>query len=175
MNINTKSWHYKVYDFSYAMNPWGPPAQTNLCQYCRRLVFVAPLLALLMVIMFAFYGVFFVIKSLAFLVIGYRPNSWQIDKQAPYPGLKLGAFQLYPWHILAPIAAVYLEYLLIHYCGWKWPLIVEGSLLAVAGLLIGLLFLPDTEGYHLAASWIAAKKQNICPVVTFDNRPTSEE
>src|SRR5271154_2207869 len=40
MQINTNSWHYKLYRFSYIV--WGNrsdiPDSTNLCQYCRHTV-----------------------------------------------------------------------------------------------------------------------------------------
>jgi uncharacterized membrane protein len=36
MQINTNSWHYKLYRFTYTALDSYPPGQTNLCQYVQR-------------------------------------------------------------------------------------------------------------------------------------------
>lgn len=181
MVINTKSWHYRAYDFSYAMSSRFAPSQTNLCQYVRRIMFMAPLVGLAFGIFFTFVG----LLSLCYLVFGpifgWLPRNWlkpwnviERDAMFKYQGLKLGrsynAFQVYPWHVILLAILFSIHWEVGHHFGYG-PLRIEGmivgGIVSFIALCIGLAVYFESDTGKLINAWLKARKQNVCPIVEF--------
>jgi hypothetical protein len=123
------------------------------------------------------------------LLFGFRPvNVWEdhiISSRrfaTKYPGLKLGPpvppqFDLYPWHVLLPSLFVFLEWLWFHYKPWYYPVFIQLFLLALFGFLVFWLWIHDgySESAVIVRNWFSAKKQGVCPLVEFDDQPTSKD
>ena len=82
MIVNTNSWHYKVWQFSFQMFVFGAyPTKTNLCSYAQRIVFLAPLTALTMLFVLGILGILGplvgavrLLQIIVMLPFGYRPT-----------------------------------------------------------------------------------------------------
>src|SRR5580692_3485951 len=84
MKLNTNTWHYKVYDFTYdnMLNRENPPAQTNLCQYVQRIIWgslwwgplhvlaAASIIAMVIGVTICYY----VVGTPIALILGWRPR-----------------------------------------------------------------------------------------------------
>ncbi len=187
MVINKKSWHYHVYDFSYTFASRDTPRQTNLCQYVRRMMFVAPFVGIGIACMFCVLVVVSACGVLGGPIFGYVPKQWSkpwdiFDGMHKYQGLKVGksynAFQLYPWHVLLAAIIVGIHVLMYHAWGGH-PLVVEGEVvgaivLAIAAMF-GLFYYFDSSTGKVVNAYLTAKKQKVCPVVEFVNEDPTEE
>ncbi len=183
MVINRNSWHYHVYDFSYTFSSrLLTPTQTNLCQYVRRIAFVAPFVGIGIAGMFCVLAIVTACTLLAAPIFGYVPIQWSkpwdiFEGMRKYEGLKVGksynAFQLYPWHVLLTVIIVGIHVLMYHAWGGH-PLIVEGKVIGVIALIIaaifGLFYYFDSSTGKVVNAYLAAKKQKVCPVVEFTNK-----
>lgn len=187
MVVNKNSWHYKVYDFSYALSLKNQPRdRTNLCQYMRRLLFVAPIIGFLCAFMFCFAAVMVLCFYLFGPIFGWVPKQWLkpwivFDDKAvyKYEGLRIGrsynAFQLYPWHVILAVLVVGLEWVVYHVWGFH-PLAVQGEIVGAVALFVGLIFAvvefsySDTGTVGLVKEYVSAKKQKVCPVVEFTDK-----
>lgn len=187
MIINKNAWHYHVYEFSYALSRDYPPSRTNLCQYMRRIMFVAPFVSVLLAVLLAFATMVTLIGVLFMPIFGYVPTKWakpwyifEHDGTRKYQGLKLGrsynAFQVYPWHIILLALIVAIEWVVYHYFGVH-PLVVQGEIvgviLALVGIVVGLFIYFDSSTGKVINEYLAAKKQKVCPVVEFKNEEQS--
>ena len=177
MIINTNSWHYKVYSFTYFLS--SPPKQTNLCQYVRRFLYL-PFWAVLMLILALCLALIVACAFLLGPVFGYVPRSWNpfkffdSDAMVQYQGLRLGksynAFQLYPWHAVLILGVMALHCAIYHYAG-SAPLIMEakvvGGVVGVIAAILGFLVYCSSDAGQVVEEYLSAKKQKICPVVEF--------
>lgn len=187
MNINTKSWHYKFYKFTYKFWDTCVPRQTSLCQYVRRIVFMPLLMLLFLVIclvaLIFIYACQLIIAPFA-LIVGYRPilpfiEDMSNDIAVPYNGLKIKgiSFRLYPWHVLLPVGLAYAFYAWVNFSGWFLPLMICIPIILMIGIIVIWLWLTESESESVRlfkASW-SAKTSKICPLVTFDDKPTSTD
>jgi hypothetical protein len=179
MKINKTSWHYRLYSWTYSIwdTEWCKPATTNLCQYVQRL-FWMPIVS---VLLWGVMGTFFVCVLIPFmLLIGQRPTSWKkntkIDLFVPYQGLRVSKkVELLPWHIIVPSAVIVLEYMWFHHANWKYPVLIQGCILAVLGIIVGIFLCTQSETYWIVSAWYGAKRQKVCPLVEFTDGPTNLE
>ena len=168
MQINTKSWHYKVYKSTYILTE-DTPLSSNLCQYMRRLA-STPFFYLLFAVIFCIYTVCGIVG----LTIGYCPN-YNLEKIKAFEQYKLPTFRghtVYPIVIIAPLLLLWLNMSMAfggnHYFFFE----VEGfsaGLLSLFGL-VGAYAWYDNKNYYepnVFSQWLDAKKQKVCPLVQF--------
>jgi hypothetical protein len=182
MNINKNSWHYKVWNH-YTANVFH--INPNFCEYTRTIFIKAPVCLLLILVFSVFLAATQLAIAIPLLIIGYRPGlkefwaSGDYDQRfiVPYSGLKIKRklpnfpFELYPWHVLLPVVLVIAQWALIHYDMWPIEGVCAGVVVAA---LIAAYFAEngDTETVRLLKAKFAAKKQMICPLITFTDEPT---
>ena len=84
MIINTNSWHYKVWKWSYEMTDDLVPFETNLCAYVRCVFLLTPLKCLFFGFIFAvLYPIAALLRGLQIVVMypfGYRPYGFDFDE-----------------------------------------------------------------------------------------------
>lgn len=168
MNINKNSWHYKVFANTFSLFEDTIPRQSNLCQYFRRLMF-APFIYLLAMV--AIVIVFAIVGPLSTL-IGYYPvihNAYGGDVFEKYPGLKVKGVEVYPWMVILLGLFLWLNVASFIYA-WHVTFIIEGSIVGcIVALFFGVAFIPGL--WHLTSEWLAARKQKICPLINFIEKP----
>lgn len=180
MIINKKSWHYQVYAFSY----WGStPLRTNLCQYMRRLIFVAPVMGIISAFMFVCFVVVITLGLVVMPIFGWLPTNWLVpweildgDGRYKYQGLKLGksyrAFQVYPWHVILLALVGALEWW-CYRCYGTHSLVLQGmtvgAIAAVLAVVFGLITYLSSDTGEVVNQYISAKKQRVCPIVEFES------
>lgn len=71
MKISTNSWHYKLYKLTYTAYDFDVPSNTNLCQYMRRIMLLAPITLFYYVA--SFMALLVVLVPLLF-ILGWRPQ-----------------------------------------------------------------------------------------------------
>lgn len=181
MNINKKSWHYKLYSWTYdAWDRSYTPERSNLCQYFQRIVWMGFFTFLWSAILSIGYVL---VATPVLLLFGLRPvNVWEdhiISTQQlceKYQGLKIGSFRLYPWQVLLPSVFLFLEWLWFHYAShWYYPLGVQLSIIEIFAFSIFFYEVSDNETVVIARNFLSAKKQGICPLVEFNDEPTSKD
>jgi hypothetical protein len=177
MNISKNSWHYKVYAWSCKEWEGYIPTQTNLCSYWQTVVFGAPLIALFnkVPLGIVFYGVVGGIFIPACWLVGFKPNDIfndHGDQSRPTfvrynSPVSIRGFRLYPWHAVVLGVILFCNWLIVTHQGWKYDLILEGSLLGLAVVIIGSIFYFTSDTWKLTKEVFAAKKIGVCPVVNF--------
>ena len=192
MIVDTNSWHCKLWRATYwYKKPDGDaprhPKTTNLCDYVQRLVFGPPwaflLLPILMIISLIFGIVQFVLLTTLVVIFENRqpkrfPSSifdrspFNNDNLVPCKGVKLGSFVCYPRHFMLPVAII-ASPLLSYYLLGGFVTAVVGSTLGVLLLGFGVIAFLCSETGNLIGAYLAAKKQRVCPVVEFADKPTS--
>jgi len=185
MIIKTNTWHYKAYDASYVVSTGFTPRHTNLCQYWRRVILVAPLVGMLSVFLLLMIGIMTFLYSVLGPLFGWIPTSFDVLKRGgmrKYQGLKLGksynAFQLYPWHALLASGVIGLHYVIYQQLGAA-PLISEakvvGVIVAFLAITLGLVIYFSSDTSRMIRKYLAAKKQKVCPVVEFESPKSQQE
>ena len=176
MNINTKSWHYKLYAWTYYT--WGsyPSIATNLCEYTQRLFWVSLLTFLFRGFMLAMFVAFMPVM----FVFGMRPidprNGWMDRPFGPFVGYR-GLFGwLYPWMVLGVAGFVLIEARIfnMHRVGSIWFHSILTALVALIAVL-WFVFGSKSESMRLFRAWAGAKKDRICPLVSFSDSPTEDK
>lgn len=179
MKINTNSWHYHVYGYTYKYKEI--PLTTNLCQYLRRIFFVAPFIAVLLTILYAAMFAIVMFGGILGLFIGYRPTLfWRADTPdlwVKYPLPKLFGCRVLPIYVIALALLVFAEYAWIHSVGYP-VLYIEGlvSLGVVAFIAVFMMTMTEvfSDTLDLANEWFSAKKKGICPLVEFVDTTTKD-
>jgi hypothetical protein len=109
--------------------------------------------------------------------IGYKPTSFNFNDEAPfvkYQSVSLPWYgELLPYHFVVAAIIISLEWLWFHECGWKYPVFIQGGVIATFALLIGLMNYLESDFSKVVSAWFAARKQRICPIVNFTEEPTS--
>ncbi|MDE1833815.1 MAG: hypothetical protein KGH64_00595 [Candidatus Micrarchaeota archaeon] len=168
MIVNKNSWHYKVYKFSYLGVDY-PSESTNLCQYVRRITIVVPVIgaAVLTAVLIV------VLSNPIFFIAGrYLKMPWQgASSMERYQGLRLGTFELYPWHILLPTLIVIGEFFLVRRLGWVYPVAVPVAFASVMLCALGVAYFfkqRSSTKPSLLGAWLKAKKERVCPLINFE-------
>lgn len=169
MIIDKTSWHYRVWYFSATLfDSFAAVQETNLCSYMRQIVFWLPLKLLgCGIIVLCLAPLYLVIKSfftVLYFIFGQRPDGWGLDDAAPYKGLPIFGYEIYPWHVLLLAALFGLPYLGFGYLG----LMTVGSIFATVSLMTAvILFLVKSPSMAIFREWASAKKQGVCPLIEF--------
>jgi len=174
MKINKKSWHYKLYNWSYSVLDEGRymPETTNLCQYMRQLtigVFFSTIYALLIK------GLVFGCVTVCALLFGYttsKPFGYHSSppKFAKYNGLHIFGQELYPIHAIGFTVLGLCQWWLVSHSGWKLPVGIESALFIV--VIAAYVFAHSnkiSDSGALFSEWVRAKKQGICPLIEFED------
>ena len=184
MVINKESWHYKLYRNSY-LSVLDVPTMTTLCQYARRVLLMAVARLILRPMIFVVWFPLFVFTSPLSLMFGYYPTKstflgpyqhkheyeHEDEDFKKYPALNVAGLKLYPCHALLvlggwlfcynfPYVALGIAAIMAVFCGTLW-------------LLYRIIRFSKTETGHLMVAYVKAKKEKICPIVKFDNKPTN--
>ena len=182
MVINKETWHYKLYRNSY-LRVLDVPEMTTLCQYARRVLLMAVARLILRPMIFVVWFPVAVFTSLLPLMFGYYPTKSTFlgpyadkhededFKMRKYPALNVAGLKLYPYHALLvlgglalllqlPYVVLGIAAIMAVFCGTLW-------------LLYRIIRFSKTETGHLMVAYIKAKKEKICPIVKFDNKPTN--
>ena len=179
MIVNTNSLHYKVYKALHAHTDGKVPEKTNLCAYVRFLVLMPLFLLFIYLPIRICYQVIKVVCFVPLTVIlaffGIRPTRYRCDPDSftGYPGLKIGPLELHPWSIVLLLAVIASPWFAYRLSGTTASIITVSVLVGIAAL-IGIFLFFSTETGELAYAYLAAKKQRVCPVVEFADKPTSE-
>ena len=178
MIIRTNTWHYRLYRWNY-WDRENIPERTNLCQYVRRLS-LTPLTALVSTALecLGLVGLIcYTIANYGFgFLFGYVPNGWNptTADMVKYPGMPLGRFQLYPWHVILTGLIVALHVWMYSFPDGRPYLLSEakvvGIFLAVIALVVGLIFLFCSDTSTVVKQYLTAKKQKVCPIVEFEEK-----
>ncbi len=183
MNINKNSWHFKVWKHFTSHRHYEWSGDANFCEYTRTVFVKAPVCCLSWVVIGTIIGAFQLIIAIPVMIVGWRPGFyefWGADEPkflVPYDGLHIPRkdkfpFELYPWHVLLPMALIAAQWALIHYNGWK----IEAAIAACIAVVMGAAYLyenGDTETVRLLKAKAEAKHRMICPLITFTDEPTS--
>ena len=171
MVIKKNSWHYKVWSFSHKL--WEDsrfaPTSVSLCSYVRQIV-LSPfnlLLWLLAVGIFgAGFGVVLILQTIMGLLTGSLPDDWKRFDQRSYNGLKIGRLELFPIHFIL-VAALIWAFKMLTSVNVFW---IGGPIIGVAALMIVVASLWNSDTMTLIKSWFSAKKQGVCPLITFQDK-----
>ena len=192
MIVDKSSWHCKLWRATYwYKKPDGDaprhPKTTNLCDYAQRLVFGPPwaflLRPILMVIPLILGVVGFVTFTAVLVVMANRQPQrfsfsifeskiFEDENLVPCKGVKLGRFMCNPRHFMLPVAIIATPLLSYYWLGG----LVTAVLVITSGILLlifGGTFFFHSETGNLIRAYLAAKKQRVCPVVEFADKPTS--
>ncbi len=182
MNINRDSLHFKLYRATYYLDNYAYPTNTNLCQYVQRLV-LSPLILSFFAFLWTMLLVAFIFKATFWVLLGIsRPRDLKIfenfDNFVPFEGVRIGPFLLRPSPLLnIPVLVFVSNIMLYFYVSKPLALALGGCELTVAAIVVGatnLAIFLKTDTGRLVRSALAAKKQRICPIVNFDEAPTSD-
>ncbi len=184
MTLNKNSWHYKVWRNTYGQKK--APEKTNLCAYLHR-TFWLGIVAQIILIPLRLMGL-----TIAFIfgcrpddkikdyIIGnthynfvlesYRDFTFSDDENGTPVGIVvwgtiLGCLLLYAFilGVRGALQETWSTYLLLG----------SVSLLAICGLItLAQKKLEQNETAQLALNYIKAKKEKVCPIVTFSDQPS---
>jgi hypothetical protein len=173
VKISKNSWHYRAFAWSYTWDYNHVPENSNLCSYVRRLVIGVPFNA----ICFGAVALLFGFISLFMLPFGYYlRDPWHRlglvrDEVGRFNGLKIGKRELMPWHALLPLLLMlvgYANYRVIkNHDYFNCWFIVECALLATAAIVAAIIWYDRSDVAGLARTYLDAKTQGICPLITF--------
>ncbi|MCH7758964.1 hypothetical protein IID20_01245 [Patescibacteria group bacterium] len=177
MEIKKDSFLWKVAYFNTPSH--RQPQSTNLCRFFWRFVWMffigVPFACLALGI---FVGFVFIISFLfALYPTLLKENSGK--EFAPYkkwPRIK--GYLLRPIYLLLPLVLYYLRSVflaLFTLITTNIGLSIMGICMIVIGLIFGFKLLSKTEAYQLTKSYLGAKKQGVCPIITFVNVPEKTE
>lgn len=179
MKINTRSLHYRLYDYTYSSWGGASPIATNLCQYVRRLI-LSPFIILPVSAISFLALIFLAVRAFLTYPLGYSTNWKTLELRGRSPGMfQVAGLQVYSGYFVIPIALVignFLAYgqLFIH--GVKpgvgstlsiMLIITEVSVL-IFGLIAGMIIFFSSDTYDLFSEWIDAKTEGVCPLIEFD-------
>ena len=195
MQLDKNTWHYRVWNWTHV----GPtPIATNLCSYVQRIIWLPILYGLVGLIFYTVVPLFFyLIATPIGLLFGYRPGVWAIDPlglntewtreqtthepMVKYDLYRIGNFAMKTWYLLILGLVVFIEYALCYFHGTRSVLVTEGAvigaLVAIVGGFICLCWVSDASsgiGFVVKA-WFKAKKQGVCPLVTFTDSKVQNE
>ena len=179
MIVNTNSLHYRMYKALKTRTGCEVPEKTDLCAYVRYLVLMPLFLLFIFLPIWIWYQILKVVWFATLTVIlafcGGRPTRYGCgsDSFTPYPGLKIGSLELHPWSVALPLVVIASPGLMYLSYGTTAS-IITASVLAGIAALIGIFLFFSTETGKLAGAYLAAKKQRVCPIVEFADKPTSE-
>lgn len=178
MIVNANSLHYKVYKTLKARTGCEVPEKTDLCAYVRYLVLMPLFLLFIFLPIWICYQV---IKAVCFAPLtvilaffGRRPTRYRCELESftGYPGLKIGSLELHPWSIVLPLVVIASPWFAYRLSGTTASIITASVLVGIAAAIGTVLFF-STETGKLAGAYLAAKKQRVCPIVEFADKPTS--
>lgn len=181
MKVNTASWHYWLYKSTYSLGDHAPHS-TNLCQYVRRLVLVAPLIWLVVVPFMIAITIPAVLLVVLFgLFLGLRPTGLGPDdvlnpyhRYVGYKLPKVAGIRIAPWLVTLVVGSVYGLYRL-RYVMAGHPAVTTTVVVSIAAFISVIVLnfkLRNTETTRLDGAYFAAKKAKICPMVRFGDAPT---
>lgn len=191
MKINTRSWHYRLWEFTYSLGSRREPAQTSLCAYVQRIIWLTVPIALLWLVALGAAGLFVAVGVIWMLFTGQgyttpRQIHWAFtsDEKGSLDrlffrteGFLIGRFRLYPYRLILPLLAT---------VGLVWALethpvqtgAVIGTILFLAicagiGWLIGKA--RNTDTYRLFSCYLRDKKEQVCPMIEFEHTPSPSD
>ncbi len=183
MNINKNSWHFKVWKHFTSHRNYEFDGG-NFCEYTRTVFVKAPACCLALALMVTVVSTAQLVIAIPVMIVGWRPGIkefWGNDYPrflVPYEGLKIRRknshipFELYPWHVLLPVALIAAQYIAIVTGAWR----VEAIIAAAIAVVSGIIYVSengDTETVRLLKAKAEAKHRMICPLITFTDEPTS--
>lgn len=175
MVINKNSWHYKVWKFSYFLTHTEVPDRTNLCQYFMRSFLYVPLslfcLSLILLvggtILVVFPNIITILLGFGILIPILDPiKSKNIYRLYPFYKFPIIGRMIPPWpivcfiwfsitlSILISLSPLYMSYVLI----------ITVMTLLVFSAIVRLIIATD---WSLVKEYLKAKKQKVCPIITF--------
>ena len=161
LTISKKSWHYKLYNFSYRVWNEYPCDTGNLCQYVRRLMFLPLSLAIV--------SIYISLFCILAILLGYYPYRFVSSDDLT------DAFRSYDsnskvkaWYVSVSLLFIGINYVCYTHgsLGRLWLIIgsiVGVILLVVSAVLIGLGALSET----FVGKYFQAKTAGICPLIKF--------
>lgn len=186
MQVNTNTWHFKLYDMTYLFDEPNMYHGTNLCQYMRRL-FLSPFFLFMKLLT---YVVVFGIGGIISLFIGYYPTfspprNYHRHAFEQYELPNFHGFKVFPAYGFIPIILGVLAYFAL----WVHNSMAIG---ASIGLFIGLAIIgtvhfgfqrainrpyrqPNPNSFfNLFIGWVKVKKAQFCPTVEFVDGESKE-
>ncbi len=169
MVINTASWHYKLWNWTYEIAGGTSRASTNLCWYVQRIFWAGG------------FCLFFGLLTMPLWIWFGRP-SFNDSPAVAWPGFRIAGRTIYPFSLMLPLIFLGLEG-----CAWhsNWKLSLElhagviGMLAVLAAITAFILFvngdLDENETARLARAWIGAKTAGVCPLIEFKDELTSSD
>ncbi len=185
MRIRKDTWHYRVWRFThYFWDEIGEyntlPEQTNLCRYVNRTILMPipicvgfGLLMALCVVIIVIGNVLTVLSGTGIFLVAekHRPMKYFPPmrfgaRQIPIPAVVLPSYGLL---VIAAIVYIY-PWTTLMYVGYGAGGLGALALLYVVGATIvdGFRRAGRQDGWQLFRQYLKAKKQGICPLVTFD-------
>ena len=185
MRIRKDTWHYRVWKFTYFLGK--EPDYTNLCRYVSRTILL-PIpcgfgwlcLIALCAVVFIIGNAFTILSGTGVLFVWEEKNEKGelVSMLWKFPDLSVGGRHVQPSAIVLPsyvlliiAAIVYMSpYATMTYAGYALAVIAALALLLVIGAAVvdGYKKLGRWEGWKLFMAYLKAKKQGVCPVITFD-------
>ena len=193
MKICKGTWHYKVWRFTYLFNgkeSFKTPDKTNLCRYVNRTIFLPIPIAIAAFCLAAVVLVIVIIGNIFTILSGTGVFAVMNVKDAEgkdqiiwyFPEIKIGARQVPVSNILLPLWGL-LFLAAIAYTYW-WPAVTTmrpyaGYGAVGLGVLVLAYFLGAIvvdgfrkvgrwDGWKMFKAYLKAKKQGVCPLITFD-------
>ena len=192
MRVRKDAWHYRVWRFTHYFRGGklgeynNLPEQTNLCRYVNRTILMPipicvgfGLMVALSVVVLVVGNTLTILSGTGLFLVGdekdekgelkpmkYFPLMTFGTRQIPMPAVVLLSYGLL---VIAAIVYVY-PWTTLMYAGYGAGGLGALALLYVIGAILvdGFRRVGRWDGWLLFRSYLKAKKQGVCPLVTFD-------
>jgi hypothetical protein len=194
--IRKDTWHYRVWKFTYFFRGGqigeypNLPMQTNLCRYVSRTIFY-PIPIALAVVALVCTAVGIVVIFNAFTILSgtgvfggfvgnddIPPASDEYKMMWFFPHISVGTWQLPMYAFVLPLYVLLIAAVVVYmhpstslvYAGYGMAGLCALVLLCGIGAIIvdGCRRVRRWEGWMLFRAYLKAKKEGVCPLITFD-------
>lgn len=182
IHIRKGTWHYHVWRFTYyfsniKLGGDNAPEQTNLCRYVSRMILMPIPISISFGLLVAFCIICVVVGNALTILSGtglcfigseeegmkYFPPVAFGARQIPMPAVVLSSYGL----LLVAVIAYFHPWTTLTYAGYGAGGLGALALFYVIGAVIVDGF-RHADGWLLFKQYLKAKKQGVCPFVTFD-------
>ena len=190
MHIPKNSWHYRVWKFTHAFRGkegFETPEQTNLCRYVSRtILYPVPIFLAMIALFVVFGGIIFVLPNVATVLVGYGTLAMvegsEMYRLHPFPGISVRGRTIPTWTIVSPTWLLVAITTLVAFFPSQMRTVGIYAAYGVGSVTAGVLALyvlhliiativsacHQWEGWDVAKEYAKAKKQRMCPVITFN-------
>jgi len=187
LHFRRHSWHYRLWAFTFSLSNAGLPRGSDICSYVRRIVLRTIPIGLAWLAISIIWVVLYVLLFAARLIwmpfwgTGLPHSLGDILDDSgddfggvflPYEKIQVGRARFYPYQILLPLALLGLVWL--GFANYPVQTVIVVGLGAVVGLVLALFWgiqkSRETDLWQLITGYLRAKKEQICPLIIFEDQ-----